>query len=422
MDKAIKTKDMAVTPHIKLKLPSQNDYYDVEVTNENSGIIDAEIKKLQDAGKTHENNKDNPHAVTKEQVGLGEVQNYPATSAVNDASNTKYATAGAVKVVQDNANGRVSKTGDTMTGILRNAGPDNQEGLMVFERGGTLSTVGSLVAGIKAEWISDNAKLGIARGSGYDIPLDGVRFHHNDNVYKVYHQGFKPTKSDVGLGSVGNYSAVNKSGDTMTGDLIVNGNVSSYNKFYSSFGFVIDNPENGTTEFRRSSSAGSNVRLNTIRSNWHSEWADVGFHRGDSTNLDRFTISFNKSDNEGTAIDAYQHQFFKDGTLYTGQVVSRNHTFWNLGGTMGSIDLKQYGSGKFILYGTAKTTDSAYGSRQTSFALVYGHGMSIDKTIVVNEGTNYMSNTSINLSNGVVSISHSYGTAVLADLVVVRIG
>lgn len=92
-----------LTPNIGLKLPYQNDYYDVEVTNENSGIIDAEIKKLQDAGKTHENNKNNPHAVTKEQVGLGNVSNYPTTSAIDDPSDEKNATAGAVKKAYEKA-------------------------------------------------------------------------------------------------------------------------------------------------------------------------------------------------------------------------------------------------------------------------------------------------------------------------------
>ncbi|MEG2587950.1 MAG: hypothetical protein RSA05_07540, partial [Cetobacterium sp.] len=36
---------------------------------------------------------------------------------------------------------------------------------------------------------------------------------------KVYHTGFKPTKTDIGLGEVENYVAVKKAGDTMTGSL-----------------------------------------------------------------------------------------------------------------------------------------------------------------------------------------------------------
>lgn len=53
---------------------------------------------------THVNSTANPHAVTKAQVGLGNVNNWSASSAVNNDSATTYATALAVKTVQDNLN------------------------------------------------------------------------------------------------------------------------------------------------------------------------------------------------------------------------------------------------------------------------------------------------------------------------------
>jgi hypothetical protein len=55
----------------------------------------------------HANLTNNPHSVTKGQVGLGNVNNWTATSATNDASSSKYATALAVKTVQDNLNNLV---------------------------------------------------------------------------------------------------------------------------------------------------------------------------------------------------------------------------------------------------------------------------------------------------------------------------
>ena len=53
--------------------------------------------------KSHETNKSNPHGVTKADVGLGSVNNWGATTAVNDTSTTKYATASAVKQAYDKA-------------------------------------------------------------------------------------------------------------------------------------------------------------------------------------------------------------------------------------------------------------------------------------------------------------------------------
>lgn len=51
----------------------------------------------------HKNNHSNPHDVDKNDVGLGYVNNWSATSAVNDASNSKYATAKAAKTAFDKA-------------------------------------------------------------------------------------------------------------------------------------------------------------------------------------------------------------------------------------------------------------------------------------------------------------------------------
>ncbi|WP_198551645.1 phage tail protein [Moritella sp. Urea-trap-13] len=51
----------------------------------------------------HVGNNANPHGVTKTQVGLQHVNNWPATSATDDASSSKYAVAAAVKISMDKA-------------------------------------------------------------------------------------------------------------------------------------------------------------------------------------------------------------------------------------------------------------------------------------------------------------------------------
>lgn len=72
---------------------------------------------------SHINNKSNPHAVTKAQVGLSNVNNWSATSSISDASATKYSTASAAKTAYDRgtaginaANTKLPLAGGTLTG------------------------------------------------------------------------------------------------------------------------------------------------------------------------------------------------------------------------------------------------------------------------------------------------------------------
>lgn len=51
----------------------------------------------------HASNKSNPHGVTKAQLGLQHVNNWPATSATDDPSTVKYGTAAGVKAAKDHA-------------------------------------------------------------------------------------------------------------------------------------------------------------------------------------------------------------------------------------------------------------------------------------------------------------------------------
>lgn len=63
------------TTNYGLTKPEGSDFYDIDVHNENSDIIDAQLKKLYDAKTDHVGNKSNPHSVTKSQIGLGNVEN-----------------------------------------------------------------------------------------------------------------------------------------------------------------------------------------------------------------------------------------------------------------------------------------------------------------------------------------------------------
>ncbi len=73
------------------------------LTVSSSGVLSSSVavKGINDKIESHRSRRDNPHGVTKGQVGLGKVNNWEATSSIADASDTKFATASAVKKAFD---------------------------------------------------------------------------------------------------------------------------------------------------------------------------------------------------------------------------------------------------------------------------------------------------------------------------------
>ncbi len=71
---------MTTTEHYGLQKPESNDYVSVDTINQNMDVIDEELKNRAD----HAENKENPHCVTRAQVGLGNVPNV----ATNDQTPT----------------------------------------------------------------------------------------------------------------------------------------------------------------------------------------------------------------------------------------------------------------------------------------------------------------------------------------------
>lgn len=144
---------------------------------------------------------------TKADVGLDLVNNWDASSAVNDPSNSKYATTGAVKKAYDkaieantNADNKVSKAGDTMTGTLRSivnniiSYKDTYKGVYASEAAIGFTTASNSWAFFIRD--SDNASV-----SSGEIYANGDQ--------KVYHPSNKPTPADIG--------ALSQKGGTVTG-------------------------------------------------------------------------------------------------------------------------------------------------------------------------------------------------------------
>lgn len=93
---------MQYTTKLKLKKPDLTDYVNIADLNENMDIIDTEFTKMTDEEtgveaklNQHAADKNNPHGVTKNQVGLSSVQNYGIATqaeAETGTSTVKYMT------------------------------------------------------------------------------------------------------------------------------------------------------------------------------------------------------------------------------------------------------------------------------------------------------------------------------------------
>ena len=159
---------------------------------------------------------------TKADVSLDLVNNWDATPAVNDSSNSKYATAGAVKKAYDkgeealtNSNTKVSKNGDTMSAALR----FNSNHMIVYKdtyKGvyASAENIGFTTSGNDWAFYIDSNNSSISTGEIYA----------NRNQ-KVYHPGNKPSASDI--------NALPISGGNIKGDLGANRFIGENN-----FGFM----------------------------------------------------------------------------------------------------------------------------------------------------------------------------------------
>ena len=129
------------------------------------------------------------------------IPNSKKSSAANSNSADTVATSAAVKTANDNANGRVSKSGDTMTGNLS------------FKQG-------------------DYSGISLYNNDGYYLRLEGNNHASSSMLTAVYR---KPNGENVAVaflpkrdGTIAYVDqVVNKSGDTMTGQLNANGGVNT---------------------------------------------------------------------------------------------------------------------------------------------------------------------------------------------------
>lgn len=187
---------MQKTKNFGLNKPDKTDHYDIEHFNENAEIIDAKLKELEsnvtDADLTaHTGDTNNPHGVTKSQVGLSEVPNV----STNDQTPTYTVSETTVNIVSGEklsvAFGKIAKAISRLITHLA----DTTLHITSAER----TTWNS-----KANGTHTHSKSQIT-----DFPTSLPA----SDVYSWAKASAKPsyTKSEVGLGSVDNTSDANKS-------------------------------------------------------------------------------------------------------------------------------------------------------------------------------------------------------------------
>ncbi|WP_270818356.1 pyocin knob domain-containing protein [Aeromonas sp. Y318-3] len=175
-----------------------------------------------------------PTAHTKAQVGLSNVNNWPATAAVNDSSDVKYATAGAVKRSYDLAAAALPKSGGVVDGKIvvgptgfdsygwPNATDRDQNNyisrsrLMVRAGNNGLSMFGTAAENARRFGLQVGHSDGTYASAVGTLELNPYGGQVLINGGRAYHTGYKPTSTDVGLGSVNNWPAtasVNDSSD-----------------------------------------------------------------------------------------------------------------------------------------------------------------------------------------------------------------
>lgn len=104
---------MKETKNYKLKLPEQADNIDIDVLDENFTKLDSELAKTDKNASDHAGDKNNPHEVSKKQLGLDKVEN--KSSADIRSEMTKKNVTDALGYTPPNGNAASQSTAGLMT-------------------------------------------------------------------------------------------------------------------------------------------------------------------------------------------------------------------------------------------------------------------------------------------------------------------
>lgn len=283
-------------------------------------------------------------AITAADVGLGSVNNWVATSAVNDASNAKYATAGAVKTAYDLAANALPKNGGgSVIGPIESTGANGKFQVLNPNDGSAMAWFG---------FINDRSTVrydgtGVGASNGFQVvgTGDAVKMYVDNTgeifakgTERVFHTSNLPTAAQVGALGLA-------TGGTVLGMLTLAGIRNGMN----SFGLFMDNQNIGA--------------VNGIFFNDVSEAANEG-------------LMFPKSGKLGNSTSAadFDNVYARDGRLYINTATvydSLNKpTAADVG--LGSVQdwtySNSYTGGSASKYATEKAVTDAYTALNTGKA------------------------------------------------------
>lgn len=169
-------------------------------------------------------------SITAADVGLGSVNNWGATSAVNDASNTKYATAGAVKTAYDLAAAAMPKTGGIFSaGIVVNGSIFSDSGVIRSKAAGNTS------GGIHIGGGNGYAEIApMLNADNTPVWAQALRYYGPDDwriggTSRIFHSNYLPTAAQVNALDL-------TDGGVITGSVIMTGPRNGMNSFAMNFG------------------------------------------------------------------------------------------------------------------------------------------------------------------------------------------
>ena len=207
---------MKNTTNYGLNKPETTDYYNVEHQNENMEILDGKLKEVEDYASdakadvdAHVTDKENPHGVTKEQLGLDKVQNV----STNDQTPTYEVVEELAELTNgeklSSAFGKIAKVVSSVIGHVTNVGnPHNvtktQVGLSNVPNVATNNQTPTYEVASNIAELSSGEKLSTAF-SKIAKAISSL-IGHLANVSNPH----GVTKAQIGLGNVDNTSDANK--------------------------------------------------------------------------------------------------------------------------------------------------------------------------------------------------------------------
>lgn len=175
---------MQTTKNFGLRKPESTDFYNIEDMNYNADVLDEKLKQIEESAdpstaQNHISNKSNPHGVTKEQVGLGNVPNV----GTNDQTPTYTVPSAAAELTSGEklsvAFGKIAKAVSTIINHIADG-------------------VSHVTASERSKW---NAKLDSTGKAADSDKLDGhdsEYFASNDSVNELGHRFvIVPTVEDM---------------------------------------------------------------------------------------------------------------------------------------------------------------------------------------------------------------------------------